>query len=123
MADKDPNQPSLWQKMKPKLVDAGIIAGGFGLGMGTGSLLENYIKSTRAGQHWERTDPDVRMKYIIPAMAILGAGTMALTAVRDSYRHKEPDKTKYIVVDRDGNKMETLQKTARMLARIHALNG
>ncbi len=122
MEDQD-KKKTFWEKAKPKLIDAGIIAGGVGAGMGLGVLSQEYLRNnTRIGRHWDRFPPETRMKILIPATAGLAAGTFALSAIRDSYRHQESPKREpvHVIVDKnlETEKTAALEDVGRYLARM-----
>lgn len=107
----DEEKPSLWQQLKPKVVDAGIIGAGVGAGAGLGAIGAHVLKNhTNIGQLWDKLPPSTRMKILIPATAGLGATTLALSAIRDTYRHKEetPKKPMEVIITEDRTKTASL---------------
>lgn len=99
------DEKTLWDDLKPKMIDAGIIGAGVGTGVGIGAVTRHLIKNdTRVGQLWDRLPPATRLKVLIPVTAGLGATTAALSALRDTYRHREPQKPMRVIITEDRTK-------------------
>lgn len=80
-----------WQWLKPRLIDAGIIATGMGTGAGLGLMLGEAASKSRLGSWWHNLPPETKMKYLIPATALSGIGYLGLNMMQDYHRYS-PDK-------------------------------
>jgi hypothetical protein len=80
---------STWEYIKPRLMDAGVIAGGTAVGTATGALAMQALQGSRVGNWWKSLPPEAKAKMLIPTALVGAGGGAALMALRDKYRYSE----------------------------------
>ena len=95
MPDQPNDRPSAWEWVKPRLLDAGVVAAGTATGMTAAAAGMQALQNTRVGNWWNSLPPQAKLKYLAPAIGVGALSTAGMSLLRDYYRYNpELDKEK-----------------------------